>query len=160
MRNIRKQLYVTYMEELYTIEGLELLSEHKLNEYFTDIIENPYLEWIDIYLPNLNEPVGFLVIAKYPECHPDADYYIAETYIKPEYRRQNIMLTTVSNYIKNHTGIYSLFIASKNDVAKKFWERVFKNVNYVPIYLSEEPIREPSPHFIQYGYKPKEQNDR
>ena len=43
------------------------------------------MKWIDIYpdshINNVSiyaEPIGFLIIGQYPECHPDADYYIVD----------------------------------------------------------------------------------
>ena len=167
MQNIREHLFFAYMNELYNIEGLALLSEQEMKNIFDEIVNNRYLKWIDIFPDShkTNEskytiPIGFIVIGEYPECHPDTDYYIAEAYIKPDYRRQHIMSEIVIDYIKTYGGKYSLFIASKNDTAKQFWQKVFERANYTSLLLSEEPIREPNAHFIQYGYKPKEQNDR
>ena len=162
MQNTRNYLFKNYINELYTIEGLEQLSDEKINELIEDTVNNPYLKWIDIF-PDINKenhseysvPIGFLIIGESPECHPDTDYYIMDTYIRPDYRRKHIMSEVVIDYIKTFGGRYSLFIASKNDTAKQFWQKVFERANYTSLWLSEEPIREPNPHFIQYGYKPK-----
>lgn len=162
MQNIREHLFLNYMNELYNIEGLQLLSKQKIKNVFYGIINNQHLKWIDIF-PDSHKtnhsgytvPIGFLVIGEFPECHPDTNYYIAEAYIKPNYRKQHIMSEVVLDYIKTYGGKYSLFIASKNDAAKQFWNDVFEKAEYMPIELSKEPIAKPNPHFIQYGWQPK-----
>lgn len=162
IEKIRKTLYKKYINELYNIEGLESLNDEKLEELFYNLSNNINMRWIYIYPDShkTNEskytiPIGFLVIGEYPECHPDADYYIVDAYIQPEYRRQNIMSEVLLDYIKTYGGKYCLFIASKNNIAKSFWNSIFEKANYQPIDLSSEPISKPDPHFVHYGYGPK-----
>ena len=162
IEKIRKILYQEYINELYNIEELELLNDDKLENLFYNLSNNPYMKWIDIYpdshINNVSiyaEPIGFLIIGQYPECHPDADYYIVDTYVKQEHRRQHIMSEVVLDYIKTYGGKYCLFIASRNNIAKSFWTSIFDKANYKPISLSSEPISKPDPHFIHYGFGPK-----
>lgn len=162
IEKIRKTLYKTYINELYNIEGLELLDDDKLEDWFYNLSNNPYMRWIDIYpdshinnVSMYSEPIGFLIIGQYPECHPAADYYIVDTYINPEYRRQNIMSEVLLDYIKTYGGKYCLFITSRNDIAKSFWKSIFEKTDYQPIGLSSEPISKPDTHFVHYGYGPK-----
>ena len=162
MQNIREHLFFSYIHELYNLEELALLSEQEMKNIFDDIVNNRHMKWIDIF-PDSHEtnesrysiPIGFLVMGEYPECHPDTDYYIAEAYVKPGYRRQHIMSEMVIDYIRTYGGKYSLFIASQNDAAKQFWTNTFERAGYMPLELSEEPIVKPNSHFIQYGYQPK-----
>ena len=165
-KHIRFELYQNYINELYKIEGLDLLSNQEIQKRFKDLYLNPYLKWLDVYpltvYPDMDlgsldmDPVGFIVIGSFPECHPDADHYIVEAYIQPDYRRKKIMFDKMVDYIQTYGGKYCLFVASKNEIAKEFWNRVFKEVNYVPMALSEDPI--PDPHFIQFGYQPSKAN--
>ena len=162
IKKIRKTLYKKYINELYKIEGLELLNNDKLEDLFYNLSNNPYMRWIDIYpdshINNVSmyyEPIGFLIIGQYPECHPDADYYIVDTYINPEYRRQHIMTEVLLDYIQTYGGKYCLFITSRNNIAKSFWDSIFEKASYQKINLSNKPISKPDPHFIHYGFGPK-----
>lgn len=78
--------------------------------------------------------VGFLIIGKdvRPESH--FDYYIAETYIKPKYRKHGYTFKAVKEFIETHKGSYTLFIINNNTVAKHFWRKVQNELNLKPIY--------------------------
>ena len=159
----RLELFRKYIQELYQREGIEIPEGEDMVEKFRSIHSNPFMKWKDIYpdghsanaknAPEGVLPIGFIVIGQYPECHPDADVYIAEAYLDSEYRRQHIMTKTIKELVTMCGGTYCMFIASKNDVAKIFWNKVFTDVGYVQFELSQDPISKPSPHFILYGFK-------
>ena len=155
----RFKLFANYINELYDIEGLPRLSKTEIQNLFNWIYNNPYFKWIDVR--NLctssmsnDDVIGFLIIGEEKECHPQADYYIAETYIMPEYRRRHIMSEVIMDFIKTYGGKYCLFIASQNSIAKQFWQKIFQQTNYVQFNLPERTNIEPNPHFLQYGYMP------
>ena len=146
----RLELFSDCLDYLDSLTG-EHSSPNKKKTYYYSTRNNPYAKWIDIVDSDLNKPVGFLVIGTDPNCHPDADYYIQEAYISPEYRRKGLMSKAVSDFIKEHEGTYCLFIIDNNEIALKFWSAVFKKTKYKSVNLSE--IRVNGPYSL-YGYKP------
>lgn len=91
--------------------------------------------WIDIEKDD--EPIGFLMIGTGENCHPDADYYIADAYIKPEYRRRGYMSGVLREVIDKHPGIYCLLILNENSIGKIFWYTFFRREGFKPHYLSD-----------------------
>lgn len=91
------------------------------HEYYLD----PQTEWIDIY--DEDQPVGFLIICFHGgDCHPEADYCIAQAFILEEHRRKGLMFNTVSEFLQSHKGIYTLDIIKGNEQAEWFWDKVLE----------------------------------
>lgn len=105
----------------------------KMKNSLTDYLTLPYYFWIPII--HEKEDIGFLIIATAPDCHPDTDYYIAEAYIKEEYRNCGYMLNTIKDFTKKHHGTYCYFVLSKNKDAYRFWNHVIKEIKARPIKL-------------------------
>lgn len=161
----RLELFTSYIQELYQMEEIKIPDIDDIKDRFDGIHSNPFMKWKDIYpdghsanaknAPDDALPIGFIVIGQYPECHPDADIYIAEVYLKPEYRRKHIMSDVVNGLVTLCGGSYCLFIASKNNVAKQFWFKVFDELGYEQFTLSKKPVSKPNTNFILYGFKCK-----
>ena len=159
----RLELFTKYIQELYQREGIEIPEGEDMIEKFRSIHSNPFMKWKDIYpdghsanaknAPEGVLPIGFIVIGQYPECHPDADVYIAEAYINPEYRRQHIMTKTIKELVTICGGTYCMFIAAKNDVAKIFWNKTFNDLGYTKYNLSTHPVSQSHANFILHGFK-------
>ena len=116
-----------YDKRLLTID-----SDRIVHEYYLD----PRAEWIDIY--DNGEPVGFLIIClSGGDCHPDADYCIAQAFILEEHRRKGLMFNTVSEFLQSHKGIYTLDVIQGNEQAEWFWDKVLEANNAEYIYLPE-----------------------
>ena len=90
-----------------------------------------------------------------PNCHPDADFFIQESYIKPKFRKQGLMTATVSKFIKEHEGVYCLFILNNNVNAYQFWHNIFPKLNYHPYELY---VCTGIDICTQYGFAPKKEN--
>lgn len=147
--NIRSQRLRDYLIELRLIAGLPPLSEEQLSKKCRDYLFDPHGEWVDVFSEE-HKVIGFIIIGHAPNCHPDADYYIEEAYIMPEYRRKKYMSNAVSEYLKSHKGTYCLFIISSNKPALSFWSKAFRENGYFPLELKEVLVVEP--HIKQYGF--------
>lgn len=123
--------YVDYMLMLDSDFVYANEKEKAVRKWFTEQINSNNIEWIDVR--KNGTIVGFLIIGTGEECHRDADYFIMQTYIKPEYRRQGIMKNVLERYFSAHKGVYCLDIIKTNENAKKFWKSVFKG--FKPIQL-------------------------
>lgn len=80
-------------------------------------------------------PAGFLIIGKHPNCHPDCNYFICQSYIAPEYRKKGLMTKALADFEKDHKGRYCLDVLFKNFYARMFWFKRFKELGYVDITL-------------------------
>lgn len=167
---IRYNMFRDYLQELQEIEEYRYMSDEAILESYINARSGVTEFWMDIYPDEADkcaarrtkhDIIGFWILGKNGNCHPDADYFIAEAYIKPEYRREGIMSDRISDWIEKHrktgnrNGKFCLFVLSKNEVAKKFWKHVFDRCGYEPYKLSDI-ADDLNGHLIQLGYKPKE----
>ena len=161
---IRYNMFRDYLIELQKIEEYKYIDDAEILDNFIKIRHGDVGHWRDVYPDNANncaahrtkhDIIGFWILGQNRNCNPDADYFIAETYIRPEYRREGIMSDRISDWIKTHGGKFCLFVLSKNEVAKKFWKNVFDRCGYEPYELSGV-ADDMNGHLIQLGYKPKE----
>lgn len=154
MRNkeIRYQMYADYVRHISTLRGdvfdggLCMRNFEKIDEGWCDV------QWVPIKVKT--QEVGFIVLYTHPNCHPDADWYIEDAYVMPEYRNQGLMQKAVQTWVKEHPGTYCLFIVDSNEPARHMWPTVFEKMGYVPITL-----RQVLPHkdgLTQYGFQHKE----
>ena len=157
--NIRFNMFKDYIRELHGIEGLREMTDAEILDQYIKIRSGINEAWADIYQeesPRTDaDLIGFWVHGINGNCHPDADEFIAEAYIRPEYRREGIMSETISNWIKTYGGKICLFALSKNEVAKKFWLSLFEKIGYEPYQLSKV-ADDMDGHLIQFGFRPKE----
>lgn len=145
-------MFCDYINELQAIKGLPGLGRAELQESYRSYVEEPSTEWIDIFTDETTTVLaGFLIVGYPPNCHPHADFYIEESYIEPEYRRQGRMTLAVSQFIEAHEGVYCLFIIHKNEPALRFWPKIFQEHGYVPIELSD--VGAGDQYCKQYGFR-------
>lgn len=161
---VRYNMFRDYLIELQKIEEYDYMDDAEILDNFIKMRCGDVEHWMDVYPDNANncaahrtkhDIIGFWILGQNGSCHPDADYFIAETYIRPEYRREGIMSDRISDWIKTYGGKFCLFVLSKNEVAKKFWKNVFDRCGYEPYELSDV-ADDMNGHLIQFGYKPKE----
>lgn len=133
-------LYYQYLKELYPKMGLDLDKEWAGEEaYVYDLIHSPELyDWIDIYVNETIEAtsteemqlVGFLIVGRDEACHPFCDYFIAQAYIKKDFRNKGIMTRILKEYVGRHAGDYCLLIANGNPSAEIFWRNRFTELGF------------------------------
>lgn len=145
----RRQMYINYMRHIKSLLE-ESFDEDYYIQQFKDIDKNIYnAQWIPIV--HETQEIGFLIICTHPNCHPDADWYIENAYIIPEYQNQGHMQRAVQNWLKEHPGRYCLFIIDKNYPARHMWETVFKKAGYIPFKLKH--VIPQKKGVTQYGWQ-------
>lgn len=145
----RKDLYLDYCHELARIDpeqftdftdedAVEVAEDYEASAYWCDIIDE-------------EELCGFVIFAVAPECHPDADYFIAQAFVSPAYRKKGLMTDAVKDFIKLHPGIYCALVIKDNKSANDFWQKLMKSIGYKDYELSayEGEFKE---RLIQYGW--------
>lgn len=127
----RVEMYLEYKRELCAVAGLKDENtkegaEHDV-EYACEALD---AEWHPV--KEGDKEIGFIILGigrnlTRNENEPKVDYFIQETYIKPEYRRKGIMTKEVEKLLDQHKGIYGLYILSKNKPALAFWHTIIKD---------------------------------
>ena len=150
MEKQRFAMFCDYINELQTIKKSKKFNTEEIKKIYNNYINLEHSDWINV-LSDEGNLVGFAIIGYYPNCHPDAEVYISEVYIMPEYRRKRYMHRTITEYIKKNPGTYCLFILNENHNALKFWNQVFSDNGYEPVELAD--IGAADEHCTQYGFK-------
>lgn len=148
----RQKLLKNYLNELRDLYNISFVNEES-NSYDAYITAE-HTEWIDIFADGSDEPIGFLIVGEQENCYPDANYYIEELYIVPEFRNKGLASATVTDFLNNHKGVYCLFIINDNNIAKTFWNKVFTNCQYITTELYDE-YSDRYTYCKLYGYKPQ-----
>lgn len=119
--------YMKYLEELNRMDESVEVKKDSIEEYLASY---------DVYMIIKDcMYVGFLVIGTCPFCPKDADYFIAEFCILPQYRRKKIGTLVMKKFFDDYKGRYFLYILKKNAPALMFWkEMIIKNhLSFYPI---------------------------
>lgn len=144
-------LYLEYLAELDSfLDSPPTESEAEIKRWALDYLLWDYAKIVPV--TKKKHLVGFLIVCSQPECHPDCDWFIAQTYIKKEYRGKGIMSGLAKEYIRKNPGRYCLFIVNNNEEAKKFWRNVFRDLHYTEFAIAD--IVTPD-ECTQYAFRPK-----
>lgn len=151
MGSPRIKMFSDYLDGLQKLMGLPQYSYAKKVELFQNYYASADSRWIDIYSDQpKKDPVGFLVVGFPPNCHPNANFYIEEAYIRPEYRRRGFMSAAVSDFVQGNPGVYCLFVVRGNEGAYGFWKGIFGKNGYTPCYLAD--VGAADAYCTQYGF--------
>ena len=87
MENLRerKRIFKEYLAELAPFEHIQT-SEQDFKKQWKDRSSRPFSHWYDIKAKG--KTVGFVIMGWGDNCHPDADFYVQDVYIRPEFRHQ------------------------------------------------------------------------
>lgn len=152
IRFLRHKLYADYLSELEKIRGIPFTdSPDEKWSWCQDYITSPHSRWIDIEANG--KIVGFLIIDSAPDCHPKCNYFIAQSFIMPEYRKKHLMTDAVQRFVTEHGGKYCLMIIDKNTYARNFWFKLFDSLGYESFYLPIVCDMEEGES--QYGFEPR-----
>lgn len=149
------QMFSAYIHELNKISGDVPACKHQIASEYIRIKEGMTEEWIDIHADSMdpNSPiVGFLIVGINGNCHPEADVFIEEAYIRPEYRHLGHMRKAIARLIKERPGKYCFFVLHQNALAKKVWPSIFDTLGYEPYPLEGNPMPE---RCELHGFSPK-----
>lgn len=123
-------LYSSYKHELWQFTG-DHYSNEAVHSWYVDIIESEsYLIRLYDISKKIGEQIGFVVIGVNSNCHRDANFYVQDCYLEPQYRKRHIMSDVVQEFIKQNPGVYCLFLIDTNLPAINFWNRMFQLQHY------------------------------
>ena len=133
----RANLYMDYLEELERIQGVEFdATAEERAEWIIDYMTLSCYEWYDIMDGERIE--GFVIIGVAPDCHPNADVSMQQAYITRKFRRRGITRRAVMEVVEDAgDGVYCLIIIRNNDVAKSFWDNVYRKLGYRRVRIPE-----------------------
>lgn len=152
----KHELYQEYCRELDLYRSIPIVADDStVDIWCDDYINDPNCTWRNIFDKESGDLVGFLIIGKNgSEKHPDADYGIAQAYVKPEFRKIGLMTSAVHEYLEKHNGIYSLLVIKNNEYALKFWSKLFAGADYKTCNLDERFVNDNGDELVLLGFKP------
>ena len=136
MLNERIKIFKNYADELSSIAGELLFTPQEAEKTVVDYSLRDWYEWHDIC--DNGKEVGFIIIATAPQCHSMADFYIANAYVKPEYRKKGLAEKCLKNILDQHPGRYCYNVIKKNKKADEIWKKIFGRAGYEYIDLPLE----------------------
>ena len=83
------------------------------------------------------EIVGFCLVGFGENTHAETDYYIAEFYILPEYRRSGFATAAVKKLLSMFPGKYCYHVLKENIIARYFWDHIQKECCCTPLSLED-----------------------
>jgi predicted acetyltransferase len=96
--------------------------------------------WFDLYwheenhwpywIISENQKIGFTLISGDSHFSNQIDYFLAEFFILPEYRRNGFGHAAFKEIINIHQGQWELAFFIKNAQAEKFWLEAVKEFSY------------------------------
>lgn len=155
MRNaeLRYQMYLEYMKHIQGLLG-EIFDGGQCLRQFEKLDEGwCNVQWVPVKLKS--KEVGFFTVYQAPNCHPDCDFYIEDSYVIPEARNQGLMQKAVQKFITENPGKYCLFIVDCNEPARHMWPAVFQKLGYESLVLPN--VLPEKPGITQYGWAPTAQ---
>ena len=131
--------YVTDISQYFFVTPR--MSEEEAEQTAQEYLEDPYAQVMPIYAgeeATASSPAGFLIVCrKGGDCHPNADYFIAQLYVKKEYREKKLAQKAVSAFVSSHPGIYCYDVLLQNLPAILFWRYMEKKYGWEKVKLRE-----------------------
>lgn len=149
----RRRLFEAYCDELEGICGSKIWPRNGRDKDFAECQETPY-KWHDIM--DGGRAAGFVVLSEYPNCHPDADLFIAHAYVEPEHRRKGLIRQFFRGLTADGKPSFCLLLLNKNGSAREFWNRLFASEGYAPIRLEEGHTSVDPALASPYGFAPEQ----
>lgn len=116
------KMYRNYIKELGAFSE-RIANNPVTDEEIEEIYSNEFLLKIFISNPS-GTVVGFCLVGFGPNTHPDTNYYIAELYILPEFRRLSFGRNAIKELLALFPGRYCYHVLNKNSLALEFWKRI------------------------------------
>ena len=149
----KRELYRQYIRTLDEMVGRtykQQSADELYEELFEDDCEN---YWIDIQY--CEQTVGFFTICTPPGCPQEADFFLRDAFISPQYRRKGLMKQAVTQWIKEHPGVYSLIVLNNNTPAYNCWMNIFKKCDYFSFEIDTMGAFEDIDSITVFGFMPK-----
>lgn len=108
----------------------------------------------DYYYPLLisykGKIVGNIIFADFKGKHENVDYQLAELFVLKMYRRKSIGKQSIKMLFDNFKGKYHLDVASKNEPAMKFWNKLISEYGKI---ITEKVFIEDGCEYINYIFE-------
>lgn len=146
------RMYMDYCQELeqYFANGEKMTRREqclRADEYIHDRYSR-----IILARPN----IAFLIVTrKGGDCHPMADYTIAQLYVKPDFRRHGIAGDLVRNFVNSHGGTYAYDIINNNKPEEAFWKKLISENGWEDAELPEVRPEEVRPYWELHSFRAK-----
>ena len=155
---LREQLYLEYLAEIekYTERGSFPEGVEERREWARSYLSDPGCIWIDLAPPGELAIAGFLVVGKHgtEHCHPEADWFVCQSYVRPRYRRQGIMGRAVGGFVDAHAGTYALHVLRRNTAAQAFWATTFLGLGYTMVPMADCSIVADDEDYLLWTFSP------
>ena len=150
----KHSLFWAYVQELNTFRPGKEETEEEAREVCDRYISSPDCTWKNIFAPDTDELVGFLILGKGgKEKHPDSGRAIAEAYVAPEYRGKGLMRACFLDYLNRHRCVYSLLVLKNNEKALEYWKNLFEEIHFRPRELDLSCV-DSADDVILLGFRP------
>lgn len=149
----KRRWYRKYVRELDEIQGITY-DHHVADKLYEELLEDTWNFWIPV--TQGRKVVGFFTMCSKPNCHPDADYFLRDAYVRPQYRGNGAMKKAVMRWLKLYPGKYNVIVLNKNYPAYNCWQKVFAEAGYEPFELRELEEFKDVPEMTMMGFQPKE----
>ena len=117
-------MYKSYFNELQIYQELPELKKEDIDGMLSNVE-------LDIYIISENNiNIGFILLGFGENKHILSDWYLAEFYIRPDYRRNGFGTKALMDLTKKEPGKYCLYIIKTNLPAKRFWDHAFREAGY------------------------------
>lgn len=150
-------MYYCYTEELSQYSE-RLRKEPVTNAELNYINTTPLLERYFI-VNKSNKPIGFCLLGTKGNTQPGTDWFIAEFWVQPDYRRQNFGENAVSELLKKHPGKYCYFVLNENKQAKMFWDYIKNKFNCKNITANYDATKYTPEDATFYAFETTASND-
>lgn len=150
----KHKLFANYRKELDKFYGSES-SPDEVRKACDEYINSKKCTWKNIFDPDTNHLVGFLIIGKEPpERHYQTDRCIDEAYVLPEYRGRGLMTAQIKDYESRHRCRWGYFVVQGNEYAREYWEWIFREMEYRPVELDGTAVIDHDGLLELFGWEP------
>jgi len=123
---VPEELYIEYKHQMQRIDGVDEVPGQDMVIWLKEMQSDPNISYRLTYDPDDKAVAGFVIVSFPPECDKDCDIFIQDLYIRPESRRKGLATELVRKTVEMYkVKTPCLFVMDRNEVAQKFWDKVF-----------------------------------
>ena len=121
-----------YCKELYALTGEELPNKIELCSKYIGYMLDPNIIVKKIY--KSGEFVGFIIFENIQQegvINPPFDWFVMESYVMPEYRKQGLMGNALKEFCKDQKiSNIGYVVLNENNYANRFWKHRFEEMGF------------------------------
>lgn len=148
-----RRWYRKYMRELNEMQGITY--DHTIaDQFYEELLEDTWNFWVPV--TQGRKVVGFFTMCAAPNCHPDANYFLRDAYVRPQYRGNGAMKKALMRWLKLYPGKYNVIVHNNNYPAYHCWQKIFAEAGYEQFELRKLEEFEEVAGITMFGFQPKE----